>query len=134
MNEINKLKTHKMVRRYETVFIMTPVLSDEQAKETVQKFRKLLTDKGAQMKHEEDWGLKKLAYPIQKKTTGFYHLFEFEAEGNLVSELEVNYKRDERVIRFLTVSLDKYGVEFVEKRRKLKAEKAKEEGKKEPEV
>jgi len=134
MNEINKLKTHKMVRRYETVFIMTPVLSDEQAKETVQKFRKLLTDKGAQMKHEEDWGLKKLAYPIQKKTTGFYHLFEFEAEGNLVSELEVNYKRDERVIRFLTVSLDKYGVEFVEKRRKLKAEKAKEEGKKETEV
>ncbi len=123
-----------MVRRYETVFIMTPVLSDEQAKETVQKFRKLLTDKGAQMKHEEDWGLKKLAYPIQKKTTGFYHLFEFEAEGNLVSELEVNYKRDERVIRFLTVSLDKYGVEFVEKRRKLKAEKAKEEGKKETEV
>jgi len=113
---------------------MTPVLSDEQAKETVQKFRKLLTDKGAQMKHEEDWGLKKLAYPIQKKTTGFYHLFEFEAEGNLVSELEVNYKRDERVIRFLTVSLDKYGVEFVEKRRKLKAEKAKEEGKKETEV
>lgn len=123
-----------MVRRYETVFIMTPVLSDEQAKETVQKFRKLLTDKGAQMKHEEDWGLKKLAYPIQKKTTGFYHLFEFEAEGTVVGELEVNYKRDERVIRFLTVSLDKYGVEFVEKRRKLKAEKAKEEGKKETEV
>ncbi|HPB01568.1 MAG: 30S ribosomal protein S6 [Bacteroidales bacterium] len=123
-----------MVRRYETVFIMTPVLSDEQAKETVQKFRKLLTDKGAQIKHEEDWGLKKLAYPIQKKTTGFYRLIEFEAEGNVVSDLEVNYKRDERVIRFLTVSLDKYGVEFVEKRRKLKAEKAKEEGKKEPEV
>ena len=123
-----------MVRRYETVFIMTPVLSDEQAKETVQKFRKLLTDKGAKILHEEDWGLKKLAYPIQKKTTGFYHLFEFEAEGTVVGELEVNYKRDERVIRFLTVSLDKYGVEFVEKRRKLKAEKAKEEGKKETEV
>jgi len=122
-----------MVRRYETVFIMTPVLSDEQAKETVQKFKKLLTDKGATLKHEEDWGLKKLAYPIQKKTTGFYHLIEFEAEGNTVSELEVNYKRDERVIRFLTVSLDKYGVEFVEKRRKLKADKAKEEGKKETE-
>jgi len=123
-----------MVRRYETVFIMTPVLSDEQAKETVQKFRKLLTDKGAQIRHEEDWGLKKLAYPIQKKTTGFYRLIEFEAEDNVVSDLEVNYKRDERVIRFLTVSLDKYGVEFVEKRRKLKADKAKEEGKKETEV
>ncbi len=123
-----------MVRRYETVFIMTPVLSDEQAKETVQKFRKLLTDKGAKILHEEDWGLKKLAYPIQKKTTGFYRLIEFEAEGNVVSELEVNYKRDERLIRFLTVSLDKYGVEFVEKRRKLKADKAKEDGKKEAEV
>jgi len=123
-----------MARRYETVFIMTPVLSDDQAKETVQKFKKFLTEKGAEIKHEESWGLKKLAYPIQKKTTGFYHLFEFEAEGSIVSELEVNYKRDERVIRYLTVSLDKYGVEFVEKRRKLKSEKVKEDGKKETEV
>ncbi len=123
-----------MVRRYETVFIMTPVLSDEQAKETVQKFKKLLTDRGAEIKHEEDWGLRKLAYPIQKKTTGFYHLVEFEAQGSVVSELEVNFKRDERVIRFLTVSLDKYGIEFVEKRRKMKAEKAKETPKTETEV
>lgn len=127
-----------MVRRYETVFIMTPVLSEDQAKETVRKFKKLLTDKGAEIKHEENWGLKKLAYPIQKKTTGFYHLIEFEADGSIVGDLEVNYKRDERIIRFLTVSLDKYGIEFVEKRRKLKAEKSKTEGnvegKKESEV
>ncbi|NLL27405.1 MAG: 30S ribosomal protein S6 [Bacteroidales bacterium] len=127
-----------MVRRYETVFIMTPVLSDDQAKETVRKFKKLLTDKGAQIKHEENWGLRKLAYPIQKKTTGFYHLIEFEAEGSVIGDLEVNYKRDERIIRFLTVSLDKYGIEFVEKRRKLKADKSKTEsnveGKKESEV
>ena len=127
-----------MVRRYETVLIMTPVLSEDQAKETVRKFKKLLTDKGAEIKHEENWGLKKLAYPIQKKTTGFYHLIEFEADGSIVGDLEVNYKRDERIIRFLTVSLDKYGIEFVEKRRKLKAEKSKTEGnvegKKESEV
>ena len=127
-----------MVRRYETVFIITPVLSDDQAKETVRKFKKLLTDKGAQIKHEENWGLRKLAYPIQKKTTGFYHLIEFEAEGSVIGDLEVNYKRDERIIRFLTVSLDKYGIEFVEKRRKLKADKSKTEsnveGKKESEV
>ena len=123
-----------MLKQYETVFIMTPVLSDEQAKETVQKFKKLLTDRGAEIKHEEDWGLRKLAYPIQKKTTGFYHLVEFEAQGSVVSELEVNFKRDERVIRFLTVSLDKYGIEFVEKRRKMKAEKAKETPKTETEV
>ena len=124
--------------RYETVFIMTPVLSDDQAKETVRKFKKLLTDKGAQIKHEENWGLRKLAYPIQKKTTGFYHLIEFEAEGSVIGDLEVNYKRDERIIRFLTVSFDKYGIEFVEKRRKLKADKSKTEsnveGKKESEV
>lgn len=107
---------------------MTPVLSEDQAKETVRKFKKLLTDKGAEIKHEENWGLKKLAYPIQKKTTGFYHLIEFEADGSIVGDLEVNYKRDERIIRFLTVSLDKYGIEFVEKRRKLKAEKSKTEG------
>jgi small subunit ribosomal protein S6 len=122
----------RMATRYETVFIMTPVLSDEQAKETVSKFRKILTDKGAVIKHEEDWGLRKLAYPIQKKTTGFYHLLEFEGEGKVVSDLEVAYKRDERVLRFLSVSLDKYGIEFVEKRRRLKAEKAKEGLKPEP--
>jgi len=115
-----------MANRYETVFIMTPVLSDDQTKETVKKFKDFIVNNGGEIKHEEDWGMKKLAYPIQKKTTGFYHLIEFESDGQVIGNLEVQYKRDERIIRFLTVSLDKYGVAYVEKRRRLKAEKEQE--------
>jgi small subunit ribosomal protein S6 len=115
-----------MSKRYETVFIVTPVLSDEQTKETVKKFKDLLNDKGAKIVHEEDWGLRKLAYQIQKKSTGFYHLLEWEYDGkdNLVTLFELTFKRDERILRFLTVHLDKYGIEYNERKRRQKAEKA----------
>jgi len=113
-----------MFNQYETVFIMTPVLSDDQMKETVQKFTKFLKDKGAEIIFEDYWGLRKLAYPIRKKTTGFYHLIEFRAEGSIIRDLEVAYKRDERVIRFLTVALDKHAVIYNEKKRNTEKEKA----------
>ncbi len=106
-----------MLKHYETVFIMTPVLSDDQAKETVSKYKKMLTDNGCKIVHEDAWGLRKLQYPIQKKTTGFYHLIEFQAPAKFVAELEVAYKRDERLLRFLTVALDKHAVAYSEKRR-----------------
>ncbi|MBO7649053.1 MAG: 30S ribosomal protein S6 [Bacteroidales bacterium] len=106
-----------MVNQYETVFIMTPVLSEDQMKETVQKFEKILTDKGAEIVHQENWGLRKLEYPIQKKSSGFYHLIEFKADGDVVANLELQYRRDERIIRFLTVSMDKYAIAYAEKRR-----------------
>ena len=102
---------------YETVFILTPVLSEEQAKEAVQKFESDISSLGGKVKHFESWGLRKLAYPIQKKSTGFYFLIEFEAEGKIVSELEVSFKRDERVLRFLTVRMDKDHLAYAEKRR-----------------
>ena len=105
------------MNHYETVFIATPVLSDVQMKEAVSKFRGVITENGGQIVSEEDWGLRKLAYPIQKKTTGFYYLMEFTGEGNLVEKLETQYRRDERVIRFLTFKMDKYAVEYAEKRR-----------------
>jgi len=106
------------MNRYETVFIMTPVLSAEQAKETVEKFRKELKSGGAKIHHEEDWGLRKLAYPIQKKTTGFYFLIEFSTEeGGLINKLETEYRRDERIIRFLTLKMDKHAVEYAERKR-----------------
>ncbi len=104
-------------QRYENVFILTPVLSDEQNKETVEKYKKLLQDAKGKIHHEEHWGLKKLAYPIQKKTTGFYHLLEFEGEGEIIDKLEKEMKRDERVLRFLTVKMDKDHIEFAESRR-----------------
>jgi small subunit ribosomal protein S6 len=115
-----------MVRQYETVFIMTPVLSDEQMKEAVSKFQTYLKDKGAEIVFEDHWGLRKMAYPIQKKSTGFYHLIEFKAEASLIAELELELKRDERVIRFLTVVLDKYSLAYNEKKRREKSAKAEE--------
>lgn len=107
-----------MTKQYETVFILTPVLSQEQMSEAVDKFRKILTDNGAIVVHENNWGLKKLAYPIQKKNTGFYYLIEFKAAGEIISKLELEYKRDERVLRFLTVGLDKHAITYNESRRK----------------
>ena len=105
------------MNQYETVFILTPVLSDVQMKEAVEKFKGILTAEGAEIVNEENWGLKKLAYPIQKKSTGFYQLIEFNAEPAVIDKLEVNFRRDERVIRFLTVKLDKFAAQYAEKRR-----------------
>ena len=109
-----------MVRQYETVFIMTPVLSEEQMKEAVSKFQDYLKKKGAEIVYEDNWGLRKMAYPIQKKSTGFYHLVEFKADTQLLKDFELELKRDERVIRFLTVSLDKHAVAYNEKKRRQK--------------
>jgi len=109
-----------MLNQYETVFIITPVLSEAQMKEAVEKFRGVITSKGGEIINEENWGLRKMAYPIQKKSTGFFNLFEFKAPGELIKMLEVEYKRDERVIRFLTTRLDKYSIEYATKRRNKK--------------
>ncbi|MBO7601869.1 MAG: 30S ribosomal protein S6 [Bacteroidaceae bacterium] len=111
------------MNQYETVFILTPVLSDEQMKEAVGKFIGIITDNGGKIVNEESWGLKKLAYPIEKKTTGFYQLVEFEADPTVIAKLEVNYRRDERVLRFLTLKQEKYAAEYAAKRRGLKTKK-----------
>ena len=111
------------MNQYETVFILTPVLSDEQMKEAVAKFSKVLTDNGASIVNTEEWGLRKLAYPIQKKSTGFYTLIEFEGETTLVKKLETAFRRDERVLRFLVFRQDKYAAEYAAKRRSLKGNK-----------
>jgi small subunit ribosomal protein S6 len=107
-----------MLKNYETVFILTPVLSDVQMKDTVEKFRQVLVDNGAEIIHEENWGLRKLAYPINHKNTGFYQLFEFTADPTLLVTLETEYRRDERILRFLTTALDKFAVDYNERRRK----------------
>ncbi len=111
-----------MVKQYETVFIVTPVLSDDQMKETVEKYTNFLKDHGAEIIFTNNWGMRKLAYPIKKKTTGYYYLIEFKAEGKLIAELETAYKRDERLLRFLTVALDKHAVAYNEKKRNAKKE------------
>ena len=110
------------MNQYETVFILTPVLSDEQMKEAVKKYEDHLTGRGAEIIHEENWGMKKLAYPIQKKSTGFYQLVEYKAEGDLIADVETEFRRDERVLRFLTVKLDKHAIAYNEKKRRKAAE------------
>jgi small subunit ribosomal protein S6 len=117
-----------MQNNYEAVFIMTPVLSDQQMKEAVDKFKTVLTNGGAEIVHEENWGLKKLAYPVNHKSTGFYQLLQFKSAPELIKKFEIELKRDERVIRWLTVSLDKYAVEYAEKRiQRLSGQKAQQE-------
>jgi small subunit ribosomal protein S6 len=116
-----------MSNQYETVFIATPVLSESQMKEAVAKFKKIITDSKGEIVYEEDWGLKKLAYPIQKKSTGFYHLIEFRAEPDLLAKLEVEYRRDERILRFLTMKMEKYAVAYAEKKRARKSAEQKQE-------
>lgn len=112
-----------MLKNYETVFIATPVLSDVQMKEAVSKYLSIIKENGGEVVYEEDWGLRKLAYPIQKKTTGFYYLIEFKAEPQFVDTLETQFRRDERIIRFLTFAMDKHAVAYAEKRRANKSEK-----------
>ncbi|GAB3273116.1 30S ribosomal protein S6 [Larkinella harenae] len=108
----------QFTKNYETVFILTPVLSEAQIKDTVDKFRKVLTDNGAEIVNEENMGLRKLAYPIQHKNTGYYFLFEFTAETKVPEALDIEYRRDERIIRYLTTVLDKHAVAYNERRRK----------------
>jgi small subunit ribosomal protein S6 len=115
-----------MQNRYETVFIATPVLSENQMKEAVEKFKSLMTKNKGKILHEENWGLKKLAYPIQKKSTGFYYLIEFACEPAFIQKLETEYRRDERIIRFLTFRMDKYSIEYAERKRSKKTEKVEE--------
>lgn len=116
-----------MSNQYETVFIVTPILSEAQTRDAVDKFRDILKNSGAELVHEENWGLRKLAYPIKKKSTGHYTVFEYAAEGPVIDTLETEFRRDERVLRFLTVALDKHAVAYNEKKRKGLVGKKKEE-------
>lgn len=95
-------------------------------KDAVEKFKNVLVNGGAEIINEENWGLKKLAYPILHKTTGFYNMFEYKAAPELIATLETEFRRDEAIMRFLTVSLDKHAIEYNEKRRRGEFNKKKE--------
>ena len=108
------------MNQYETVFILTPVLSDDQMKEAVDKFRTLLVDRGSEILYENNWGMRKLAYSINKKSSGFYQEFGFKAEPTVIAKLETEFRRDERVLRYLTVKMEKYAAAYAAKRQSLK--------------
>jgi len=118
-------------KNYETVFILTPVLSEVQMKDTVDKYVGLLKELGADVVNVENWGLKKLAYPIQKKTTGFYVMVEYKVDPTEIKKYEINFRRDETVLRFLTTVMDKHSLIYAARRRKGEFNK-KTEAKEEP--
>ena len=120
-----------MTNQFELIFIMTPVLSEEQMDEAAVKYAKIIKDGGAKIIADERWGLKKLAYPIQKKSTGYYHCIEFNGSGELITGMELALKRDEKIMRFLTVKMDTHAVAWSIKRRKLAKEGKKKEVKEE---
>jgi len=105
------------MNHYEAVFITTPVLNTDEYTRTVKKYLDFLEKNGGELVSKEDWGIKQLAYPIQKKTTGFYHLVDFSGKGTEIAELELQFKRDERVLRFLTIALEKHAATWADKRR-----------------
>ena len=107
------------MNHYETVFILNPVLSDKQIEEAVKKYVSLLESNKSKVSHKEDWGLKKLAYPIQNKNSGFYHLLQFESDAEVINSLEVEFRRDERIMRFLTVKLDIHALEWADKKKEI---------------
>jgi len=114
----------ELLPEWTPVFILNPVLSETQIEEAVQKYVNFISAQGGTMTSQENWGLKKLAYPIENKKSGFYHLFEFAAPAEVIATLEVDFRRDERVMRYLTVKLDKHALAWAEKRRKRNKEKA----------
>ena len=121
-----------MKNQYETIFIMTPVLSEDQMKDAVKKFKGFLKGKKSKIVHEENWGLRKLAYSIQKKSSGFYHLFEHISDTETIGELELEFKHDERILRFLTIKMDKHHLAYAEKRKAKARQKSEEPKTEEP--
>ena len=113
------------MNNYETVFILNPVLSEDQIEETVNKYEKVITKLKIKIIAKENWGLKKFAYPIQNKKSGFYHLIEYQGTVEVSRNIEMEFRRDERVMRYLTVKLDKHALDWSEKRRKKLKEKSK---------
>ncbi len=106
------------MNQYEVTFIVDPVLSGDEIKATAQVYVDRLQKEGCKIVHVDEIGLKQLAYPINKRTTGVYFCVEFTVEsGNLIDSLELSLKRDDRIMRFLTVKLDKYGVKYNEDKR-----------------
>ena len=107
---------------YEVIFILEAALEDEKKAAVIETVKGIIAADG-EVNKVYVWGIKRLAYPIQKKSTGFFQLVEFKADPTVIDKLELNFRRDERVIRFLTFRMDKYAAEYAAKRRSVKSNK-----------
>ena len=118
--------------QYEVTFIVDPVLSGDEIKSTAKAYEDLLKDNGASIVNKDELGLKQLAYPIKKRTSGIYYVVEYNTpSGSFLPKMELSLKRDERILRFLNVRLDRYGIKYNEDKRNgligKKRDKVKEE-------
>lgn len=106
------------MRNYEVTFIVDPVLSSDEIKSAAQTYEEFIKNEGGTITHIDEMGLRQLAYPINKRSSGIYYTIEFEIEsGSIIGKLELSMRRDERIMRFLTVALDKYGVKYNDDKR-----------------
>ena len=106
------------MRQYEVTFIVDPVLSGDEIKSTAKTYEDLLKKDGCSIVHIEEMGLRQLAYPIRKRHSGVYYAFEFNSDaGKVIDDFELALRRDKRIIRYLTISLDKFGVKYNEDKR-----------------
>jgi small subunit ribosomal protein S6 len=106
------------MNNYELMMILNPVSAEEDVRTLTAKYRDMVTAAGGSIVNEEAMGMRQLAYPIQKKTTGIYHLLEFTGPGELIGQMEVQFHRDDAIMRHMVTRLDKFAVEYNEKRRK----------------
>ena len=119
------MATNNNLQNYELMVIFTPVLAEDDFKAAQKKFADFITQNGGKIVHQDAWGLRSLAYPIAKKTTGLYWLLSYQASTDVNAKLEIQMNRDENIMRHMVTRLDKYAVEYnAKKRNKLAAEPA----------
>jgi len=114
---IIKSKNTGFMQNYELMVIFTPVLSEDEFKSAQKKYAEFIAAGGGSIVHSNPWGLKSLAYPIQKKTTGIYWVMEYVAPSDMNEKLKIQLLRDEQVLRHIVIKLDKYAVEYNKKKR-----------------
>jgi len=112
-----EIKPQSFKQDYETTFILIPELPEVEQKQAVEKFINFIKENDGEVSNIETWGNRRLAYPIKRRTSGYYAFVEFRAFPDLISKLEQAYRYDDTVIRYLTIKLDKYHKEFNQKRR-----------------
>lgn len=115
------MATENNLQNYELMVIFTPVLADEDYKNAQKKFADFITDNGGEIVHQDAWGLRSLAYPIAKRTTGLYFVMEYKAPTDVNAKLEIQMNRDENIIRHMVTRLDKFAVAYNSRKRNKNA-------------
>jgi small subunit ribosomal protein S6 len=106
------------VKHYELMVIYTPVLSQDEYKSAMQNLNNQIKTLGGSITADDAWGLKSLAYPIRKKTTGLYYVVEYSTEANFNHKLETSMNRDENIMRHMITVLDRHAVAYNDRKRK----------------